>query len=194
MKRELKDCLAARRHISHQHNLDAVRRSWLDLHLKRCEACWDVAQGFEAIEAGFGEVDEIDDAARQAIYTKLVPVVHEITNAGPAPSGVKKFFELKYAFAFSASVAVAALVFVAAFATKSVETEKITYEVEAPSTGLLHIVVAAEEEVPVAELIGIIAADKAELDSVAAGGAAPSAAAPAAEAAAPAAGAAPLTA
>ncbi len=72
-----------------------------------------------------------------------------------------------------------------------VETEKITYEVEAPATGLLHIVVAAEEEVPVAELIGIIAADKAELDSLPAGGApapeAPAADAPAAVAAAPAA-------
>jgi dihydrolipoamide dehydrogenase len=67
-----------------------------------------------------------------------------------------------------------------------VETEKITYEVEAPASGMLHIVVAAEEEVPVAELIGIIAADKAELDSLPAGGA-PAAAAPAAESAAPAA-------
>ncbi len=77
-----------------------------------------------------------------------------------------------------------------------VETEKITYEVEAPATGLLHIVVAAEEEVPVAELIGIIAADKAELDSLPAGGA-PAAAAPAADATAsatPAAGGAPAAA
>ena len=71
-----------------------------------------------------------------------------------------------------------------------VETEKITYEVEVPASGLLHIVVAAEEEVPVAELIGIIAADKAELDCLPAGGA-PAAAAPAAEAAVPAAGGAP---
>jgi len=72
-----------------------------------------------------------------------------------------------------------------------VETEKITYEVEAPATGLLHIVVAAEEEVPVAELIAIIAADKAELDGLAAGGV-PAAAAPAvAASAAPAAGGAP---
>ena len=38
-----------------------------------------------------------------------------------------------------------------------VETEKITYEVESPATGLLHIIVPVEGEVPVAELIGIIA-------------------------------------
>jgi pyruvate dehydrogenase E2 component (dihydrolipoamide acetyltransferase) len=69
-----------------------------------------------------------------------------------------------------------------------VETEKITYEVEAPASGLLNIIVKAEEEVPVAELIAQIAADKAELDALASGGApaaapaAPTAAAPAAAA------------
>jgi pyruvate dehydrogenase E2 component (dihydrolipoamide acetyltransferase) len=62
-----------------------------------------------------------------------------------------------------------------------VETEKITYEVESPGTGILHIIVPQDAEVPVAELIGVIAADKAEYDKVAAG-AAPAAAAPAAEA------------
>ena len=65
-----------------------------------------------------------------------------------------------------------------------VETEKITYEVEAPASGLLNIIVKAEEEVPVAELIAQIAADKAELDALSAGGA-PAAAAPAAAAPAP---------
>ncbi|MCX5905099.1 MAG: dihydrolipoyl dehydrogenase [Proteobacteria bacterium] len=61
-----------------------------------------------------------------------------------------------------------------------VETEKITYEVECPADGLLHIVVPVEGEVPVAELIGYIAADKADYDKIAAGGGAPAAAAPAA--------------
>ena len=50
-----------------------------------------------------------------------------------------------------------------------------------PGDGILHIVVPVEGEVPVAELIGYLAADKAEYDKVAAGGAAP-AAAPAAAA------------
>ena len=76
-----------------------------------------------------------------------------------------------------------------------VETEKITYEVESPATGLLHIIVPVEGEVPVAELIAIIAADKAEYDAVCAGGggaaASASEAAPAADAAAPASAAAP---
>ncbi len=63
-----------------------------------------------------------------------------------------------------------------------VETEKITYEVEAPGSGLLHIIVPQEGEVPVAELIGIIASDKAEYDKVAAGGGAAAPAAVEAEA------------
>jgi pyruvate dehydrogenase E2 component (dihydrolipoamide acetyltransferase) len=58
-----------------------------------------------------------------------------------------------------------------------VETEKITYEVESPGDGMLHIVVPAEGEVPVAALIGYLAADKADYDKVAAGGGAPAAAA-----------------
>ena len=80
-----------------------------------------------------------------------------------------------------------------------VETEKITYEVESPASGILHIISPVESEVPVAELIGMIAADQAEYASISAGGAAakpaaaPSAGAPAA-AAAPAAVSAPTTA
>ena len=70
-----------------------------------------------------------------------------------------------------------------------VETEKITYEVESPATGMLHIIVPVEGEVPVAELIGVIAADQADYDSVCASGA-PTAAAPAPQEAAPAAAAA----
>ena len=66
-----------------------------------------------------------------------------------------------------------------------VETEKITYEVESPATGMLHIICPVESEVPVAQLIGVIAADKAEYDTVAAGAAPAQAPAPAAAPAAP---------
>ncbi len=61
-----------------------------------------------------------------------------------------------------------------------VETEKITYEVESPGTGLLHIIVPQDAEVPVAEMIGVIAADRAELEKISAG-AVPAAATGAAE-------------
>ena len=48
-----------------------------------------------------------------------------------------------------------------------VETEKITYDVESPAAGILHIIAPLESEVPVADLIGLIAADKTEYDKVA---------------------------
>jgi len=50
-----------------------------------------------------------------------------------------------------------------------VETEKVLYEVESPGAGILHIIVAEEEEVPVGELIGRIAADQAEYAAVSEG-------------------------
>ena len=75
-----------------------------------------------------------------------------------------------------------------------VETEKITYEVESPGDGILHIVVPVEGEVPVAALIGYLAADKAEYDKLVAGGAGAPAAAAQGEAAAAPAAAAPATA
>jgi len=75
-----------------------------------------------------------------------------------------------------------------------VETEKITYEVESPGDGILHIVVPVEGEVPVAALIGYLAADKAEYDKLVAGGAGAPAAAAQGEAAAVPAAPAPATA
>lgn len=61
-----------------------------------------------------------------------------------------------------------------------VETEKITYDVASPASGILHIISPVESEVPVTELIGVIAVDKAEYDKIAAAGA-PAAAAAAAK-------------
>jgi len=58
-----------------------------------------------------------------------------------------------------------------------VETEKITYDVESPATGILHIIAPEESEVPVTQLIGVIAVDKAEYHKIVAAGAPPAAAA-----------------
>ncbi|MFH1090606.1 MAG: E3 binding domain-containing protein, partial [Pseudomonadota bacterium] len=46
--------------------------------------------------------------------------------------------------------------------TYTMETEKITYEVEADGSGLLHILVEIEVEVPVAALVGYLASTKEE--------------------------------
>lgn len=47
-----------------------------------------------------------------------------------------------------------------------IETEEVSYEVESPGTGTLHIVVAEEQEVPVGELLGIVAVDDAEYHEI----------------------------
>ena len=70
-----------------------------------------------------------------------------------------------------------------------IETDKATMEVEAVDEGILAkiVVPAGSADVPVNQLIGIIAADGEDVKAAAAGGAAAPAAAPAAAAAAPAA-------
>ncbi|MCX5886427.1 MAG: dihydrolipoamide acetyltransferase family protein [Proteobacteria bacterium] len=71
-----------------------------------------------------------------------------------------------------------------------IETEKVTYEVESPGTGILHIIVAPDVEAPVSDVVGVLAESKEEYDKIVAGGAPVTAAAPApAPAAAPAGGA-----
>ena len=61
-----------------------------------------------------------------------------------------------------------------------IETEKVTYEVESPGTGILHIIVAPDVEVPVSDVVGVLAENKGEYDKIVAGGAPATAAAPAA--------------
>jgi pyruvate dehydrogenase E2 component (dihydrolipoamide acetyltransferase) len=50
-----------------------------------------------------------------------------------------------------------------------VETDKVVYEVEVPSDGILRILVQLEDEVPVGATLAHIAADKAEYDALLAG-------------------------
>ncbi|MFH0811819.1 MAG: dihydrolipoamide acetyltransferase family protein [Pseudomonadota bacterium] len=50
-----------------------------------------------------------------------------------------------------------------------IETEKVTYEVESPGTGILHIIVEEGAEVPVGEVVGVLAVDQAEYDTMVTG-------------------------
>ena len=52
----------------------------------------------------------------------------------------------------------------------TVETEKVTYECEAPAAGYLHILVAVGETVPVFEAVGLLAASEGELALLETGG------------------------
>ena len=66
----------------------------------------------------------------------------------------------------------------------TLETDKVSFEIESPGDGLLLIVAQAGQTVAVAELIGYLASDQAEYDALQAGGAPapPAAASPAAKA------------
>ena len=48
-----------------------------------------------------------------------------------------------------------------------VETEKVSYDVESPLAGFLHIIVPVGETVPVETLVGKIASTEEELQSLA---------------------------
>ncbi len=61
------------------------------------------------------------------------------------------------------------------------ETDKVTFEMPAPGSGLLHPLVAPGETIKVSEVIGYLASDQAELDKLAADAPAQGGAAPASE-------------
>ena len=79
MRLKASDCRSARRLVLRRGDLDAVGRSWLDVHLRLCAECREVARAFEMIEAGPGETAPLSQRRSQEIYDRLVPVVHEIT-------------------------------------------------------------------------------------------------------------------
>lgn len=50
-----------------------------------------------------------------------------------------------------------------------IETEKVTYEVESPGSGILHIIVNPDVEVPVSEVVGLIAENQEEYKRIISG-------------------------
>jgi len=58
------------------------------------------------------------------------------------------------------------------------ETDKVTYEMPSPGAGLLHPLVQAGSNIKVKQVVGYLAADQAELNSLAAAGPAPAEAGP----------------
>lgn len=81
------DCRRARRDLLKQDALDAVGRGRLELHLRRCSACAELARGLALVEKGHELPPPIGEDTTREIYDRLVPVVHEIAVdlAHPAP-------------------------------------------------------------------------------------------------------------
>jgi pyruvate dehydrogenase E2 component (dihydrolipoamide acetyltransferase) len=51
------------------------------------------------------------------------------------------------------------------------ETEKVTYDMESPASGMLHILKSTDIDIPVGESVGVIAASQQEYQQIVAGGA-----------------------
>ena len=59
MKRVGLECRQAKRDLLRRGEIDAVARSRMELHLRRCESCRQVADDLAAIEAARPRIEEI---------------------------------------------------------------------------------------------------------------------------------------
>ncbi|MCU0664467.1 MAG: tetratricopeptide repeat protein [Myxococcota bacterium] len=66
------------RDLARRHELDAIPRAHLELHLKRCESCQVLKEQLDFVEAGPGEGEPFDSVRQQAVYNRLIPVVNEV--------------------------------------------------------------------------------------------------------------------
>ncbi len=112
MKGDTSECRHVRRDMLRLDELDAVSRGQFDVHLRRCAGCRGIAEKFSVIESGIGEVAEMDEFRKRAVYAQLVPLVNEIAN-----DVGKKRFPIRLprprpVFAFGAALAAAAVVVV----------------------------------------------------------------------------------
>lgn len=74
------ECNHYHREMLRRNELDAVQRGRLDVHLRLCAECRDLSDGLAMVEAGPGVIQPLSSERCQAIYSRLVPAVHEITN------------------------------------------------------------------------------------------------------------------
>lgn len=72
-------CRRIRRDLLRRDKLDAVGRSRLDVHLRRCEDCRDLAHSMELIENPGFKIPELDAERRDAIFARLAPTVERLT-------------------------------------------------------------------------------------------------------------------
>lgn len=75
------DCRHSLRDLARRQELDAILATHLELHLKRCARCQDLAEQLAVVEAGPGEPPPMDQERQKAIYNRLLPVVNELTAA-----------------------------------------------------------------------------------------------------------------
>ncbi len=110
MKQMFSKCRDVRRDLLRMDALNAVERGFMDMHMKRCDACREIGEGLAVIEAGPGKVEEISEERIQAVYRRLIPAVHEISTKLSRPKKSRPWLNLRPAYAFSAGFAVLCIV------------------------------------------------------------------------------------
>ncbi|MCP4676524.1 MAG: tetratricopeptide repeat protein [Deltaproteobacteria bacterium] len=110
MKGDTSECRHVRRDMLRLDELDAVNRGQFDVHLRRCAACRGIAEELSAIESGVGEIDEMDEFSKKAIYAQLVPLVNEVANEVDRKRFPVWLPRPRPVFAFGAALAMAAVV------------------------------------------------------------------------------------
>ncbi len=111
------ECRSIRRDLLRRNELDAVRRGQLNVHLRRCAACREIAQDLTSIEAGIGEIAVIDEDRKQRIYAQLVPAVNEIANdtGNEVPTLIDRLWRPRPAYAWGMGFTVALVVLALSF-------------------------------------------------------------------------------
>ncbi|MDD5307203.1 MAG: FecR domain-containing protein [Deltaproteobacteria bacterium] len=79
------DCRRIEDALTRPERLSAVEQGLIDVHLRRCESCRALAESLAIIEAGPGEIAELDEDRQQRIYDRLVPAIHEVADQLGAP-------------------------------------------------------------------------------------------------------------
>ncbi len=110
MKQMSSNCQEVRRNLLRMDGLDAVERGFMQMHMKRCSACSDIAQGLALIEAGPGEIEEISEERIQNVYRRLIPAVHEISTQLTQPKKSWSFLKIRPAYAVGVAFVAACIV------------------------------------------------------------------------------------
>jgi TolA-binding protein len=72
------DWRRTRRDLLRRDGLDAASRGRLDVHLRRCSACGELARALALLERGPELPPPITEESTREIYDRLIPAVHEI--------------------------------------------------------------------------------------------------------------------
>ena len=112
MKPVNKRCKSTLKQLAKYKDLSAVKRSGVDMHLRRCESCQTAWQGLTQLEQSPVGKNAMSQERKAAVYDRLVPSIHEIARQYSAQPKNRS-----YGLVFAATLAAAAGIAVAMLLT-----------------------------------------------------------------------------